>query len=286
MALYSIFGASGFVGRHLTRHLEGQGEDVATPDLRQGVPEGHCGHAIYCIGLTADFRRRPLDTMRAHVCVLADVLERCAFDSLLYLSSTRVYAGAESGAEEAKLRTDPNAPGDLYNLSKLAGESLCLAQTNPAVRVARLSNIFCADREVLARSSDFLPSLIQAAVRDGRICLETAPDSTKDFVAMSDAVRALHKIAGGGTHRLYNVASGRNVSHGEIVGALQDLTGCDVEVSPGAPRTIFPTIDVSRLGSEFAPPDRPWAPTSVLEEIDRLVAAIGLPDRAPAGALT
>lgn len=275
MSNFTILGASGFIGGNLARHLRSGGADVLTPDVRQGLPRGDCGHIVYCIGLTADFRRRPLDTMRAHVCTLADVLEGCRFESLVYLSSTRVYAGNESAGEEARLRVDPAAPGDLYNLSKLAGESLCLSRPEDTIRVARLSNVFGEAEEMAAAGNeDFLPALVGAAARDGRVRLETAPESAKDYIWVGDAVRALERIAISAEHRLYNVASGRNVSHGDIAGALRDATGCDIEVAPGAPRVLFPRIDTSRIAAEFVPPERPWAPAGLLDRLDGIIKGL------------
>jgi len=33
------------------------------------------GHVIYCIGLTADFRQKPFETIEAHVSKLAEVAQ-------------------------------------------------------------------------------------------------------------------------------------------------------------------------------------------------------------------
>lgn len=285
MARFTVLGATGFIGRHLLDHLDSQGEEVFAPDRDDpDILNSDLGHVVYAIGLTADFRSRPFDTMDAHVCRLMEILQSATFESLVYLSSTRVYGGCESGSEEAKLRVDPTAPGDLYNLSKLAGEALCFAHPSPAVRVARLSNVFAASQRAFAKTEDFLPAVIRAAVDAGHVRLETAPDSTKDYVWIGDVVRALHRIATAGTHRLYNVASGRNISNGDIVGGLQKITGCDIDVAPGAPRTVFPTIDVARIGSAFTPPDRPWAPAGLIEHLEDLVAIHTGEVREPAGA--
>ena len=284
MARFTVLGATGFIGRHLIDHLERQGEEVFAPhrdDPR--ILDSDLGHVVYAIGLTADFRSRPFDTIEAHVCRLSRVLESATFASLVYLSSTRVYAGAESGSEDAKLRVDPTVAGDLYNLSKLAGEALCFTHPSPAVRVARLSNVFSATPDALAKTDDFLPSIVRAAVDEGGVRLETAPDSTKDYVWIGDVVRAVHRIATDGAHRLYNVASGKNTANGDILGALQRITGCDLDVVPGAPRTVFPTIDVARIGSAFTPPDRPWAPADLIEHLEDMVAACGGKIREPAG---
>lgn len=274
MTKFTILGASGFIGSHLVEMLRNRGEVVDTPDVRRGIAGGDCGHLIYCIGLTADFRSRPLDTMHAHAGVLAEVLKSCRFESLLYLSSARVYAGGESGAEDAKLRADPATPDDIDILSKMAGEALCLTQPAETIRVARVSNVFGDDLAWLdSKSDEFLPSLIRAALRDRRIRLQSAPASSNDYVWIDDVTRALYRIAVGGKHRLYNVGAGRNISHGDMCGVLRELTGCEVDVAPGAPTIVTPQLDLSRLGAEFGPPDRPWAPVDLLDRLGDMVGA-------------
>ena len=68
------------------------------------------------------------------MCYLAKVFREGHFSSFVYLSSARVYQGAESGREGGA----PVADG-LYSLIKLTGEALCL-QTERG-QVAQLSNI-------------------------------------------------------------------------------------------------------------------------------------------------
>lgn len=239
----TIIGGAGFIGSRLVAALQGHGWSCFTPSRNEtGVFDNDLGHVFYCAGLTADFRSRPFDTVRAHVCLLADVLEKARFESLLYLSSTRVYAGAANGDEETPLMA-----GDIYNLSKLTGEALCLASGREQVRIARLSNVYGGDDD----SDNFLPSLIRAAAVDKLITLGTSLDSSKDYVALEDVVGILPKIAVSGSHRIYNVASGRNTSNRELVEAIRGLTGCAVEVAAKMPAISFPAIDIGRLREEF-----------------------------------
>lgn len=255
---FTILGASGFIGSHLRAHLEETGHECFVPARGDASVFGQeLGHVIYCIGLTADFRQRPFDTVRAHVCFLAEVLEKAKFESLLYLSSTRVYAGAASGDEDAQLMA-----GDLYNLSKLAGESLCFASGRANVRVARLSNVFGNDFS----SDNFLPSLIRSAVADGRVILGTTLDSAKDYVSIDDVASILPKIALAGKQRVYNVASGRNISNRELVEIIRELTGCTVEVAGDARHVLFSPIQAARLRQEFG-----FFPTMLADRLGDLI---------------
>lgn len=158
---FTVLGASGYVGSHLVTHLRLQGYDCFAPARDDdSIFSEPLGHVIYCIGLTADFRYRPYDTARAHVGVLAEILEKCRYDSLLYLSSTRIYAHSDKASEDTLLQADPREMSDLYNLTKMTGESLCFATLTNNVRVVRLSNIYGDDWD----SENFLSLIVRDAL--------------------------------------------------------------------------------------------------------------------------
>lgn len=260
---FTILGGSGFIGSHLTNYLRESGEDCFVPGRDdRSVFEQELGHVIYCVGLTSDFRHRPFDTVRAHVGFLADILEKSDFESLLFLSSTRVYWRAQNTDEDAPLVVDPGEPDDLYNLSKITGESLCCASGRRNVRIARLSNVIGGG----VWSDDFLGSLIEDAVVRGRIILRTSLDSAKDYVAISDVVRLLPQIASAGANRLYNVASGTNLTNRDLVEALSRICGCPVLVSANAPAMRFPQIQIRRIREEFG-----FNATDALQFVEKLV---------------
>lgn len=249
MARFSIFGASGFIGSHLTANLKRAGHDV-TPISRDDLPSAgqSLGYAIYCIGLTADFRRRLADTVRAHVCMLADILASYSFDSFLYLSSARIYAGVQETREEAALLVRPELSDHIYNLSKLTGEALCLARPEPSVRVARISNVIGPGDT----SINFLPSILAEAQRTGTVSLHTSPRSSKDYIDVDDVCAVLERIALHGKHRIYNVASGINTTNEAITNLIASGMGVNATFIADSPTIIFPQIDISRIRSEFA----------------------------------
>jgi nucleoside-diphosphate-sugar epimerase len=259
MSRFTVFGASGFIGRRLTAYLRGQGHDVLALDRRDKYINGEFGHGIYCIGMTADFRTQPLNTARAHIGVLTDLLESCSFESFLYLSSTRVYAGLEVATEESALMVRPENADHLYNVTKLAGETLTLANASSSWRVVRLSNVIGPGDA----PKNFLPSLIADARQRKRVLLRTTPDSSKDYIGIADVVQVIEQISLRGRHRIYNVASGRNTSNAQIAAFLRDKLGAEVEYERNASRTVFPEIRISRLAGEFG-----FAPTSFEEAFE------------------
>lgn len=251
---FTVLGAGGFVGAALAEALERAGHRVH-PVTRGALrpllaTRRDAGHVIDCIGLTGDFRTRPHDTAEAHVAVTARCLAALRCDSFLFLSSTRVYARAAATQEDAPLPCLPAAPSDLYNLTKLAGEALCLADPRPAVRVVRLSNVYASPPP----ADTFLGQVLAEGRATGAVRFGQSPHSAKDYVSLAEVTRLLPAIATAGRHRLYNLAAGRNTTHAAIANTLRRQCGWQVRFAPDAPTHRFPPIDISRLAQEFGAP--------------------------------
>lgn len=238
----TLIGGHGFVGRHLQVQLRSLGWTCDVP-LRDDVSlfQRDLGHVFYCAGLTADFRQRPYDTVEAHVALLSNVLQQASFLSLTYLSSTRVYAGAATTDEDVTLQVRSHVSGDLYNISKLMGESLCL-NSQRDVRVIRLSNVYGLHMP----TQNFLSEVLASAAKDKCVVFRSSPQSQKDYIAVQDVVRCLPIIAQHGEAGIYNLASGCNVSNAEIASILQ-RQGVRCEFQNNAPDILFPTMNVAKL---------------------------------------
>lgn len=262
----TVLGGSGFIGSRLLTWLSNQGfECLSPPRLDRSFLDHPLGHVFYCCGLTADFRQKSFETIEAHVTLLSQVIERGCFDSLLYLSSTRVYLGVDRAHEEATLRVSPLVPSDLYNISKISGESVCFSTGKTGVRVVRVSNVVGYQ----PASENFLTAILEDAVRNGCVELLTSPDSEKDYIDIRDLVELLPKIAFHGRHNLYNAASGTNLSHSELMRKIGCLTGCAVSWRPNAPAVKFPVIEVKRITSEFN-----FSPTPIDQSLQRMVKEV------------
>ena len=248
MSRFTILGAGGTIGQALIWHLLREGHDVQPVD-RRTLPHfldstTPAGHVIDCIGLTGDFRARPLETAQAHVGLTAECLRRQGCKSFLFLSSTRVYGAATNTHEDARLTVDPDDP---YNMTKLAGEALCLSDPRHSVRVARLSNVIATQPD----NATFLGQLLTEGHATGRVTFRQAADSAKDYIALEDVVRLLPAIATHGRHRRYNVASGRNTSHASVAETLTDRFGWLTSFAPNAQSVRFPPISTLRIREEF-----------------------------------
>jgi nucleoside-diphosphate-sugar epimerase len=259
----TVLGGSGFIGSHLIRRLRETGTAHRAPARGEPLGTEPLGTVIYSIGLTADFRERPLATVEAHVSHLTEILRHGDFDRLVYLSSTRVYRRSPGPCLESDvLHLDPGDPDDLYGLSKALGESVVLGREGGTV--VRLSNVYGPN----VNPQTFLGAVIGAAVGAGVVVLGQTLDSAKDYVSVADVVDLVLRIAQHGRERVYNVAGGANVSHGEILDLLRARTGCAVEVRPGAVRAIFPPIAISRVTAEFG-----HRPARLLDDLPDVVAS-------------
>jgi nucleoside-diphosphate-sugar epimerase len=162
--------------------------------------------------------------------------------------------------EDAILGVSPSNPDDIYNISKLMGESICLSSSRRC-RVARLSNVYGAD----IGSKNFLSSVLGEAVATGRVVLHTAADSVKDYVAIEDVVRWLAMISAYGKCKIYNLAAGENTSHAALASCLKVL-GVEVTFIPDAATVKFPQIDISCVTREFGAPQH-----NILDDFSRLM---------------
>lgn len=256
---YTILGSKGFIGRELKLSLEQKGHECFTPEIRDGSLEGiDLGHVIYSAGVP-NFMERPYDAVDAHVCQLKKILEKSNFESLTYFSGGRVYNKMDATEEEEDLIFNSLDKNDLYGISKIMGESLCVASDNPRIHIARLTNVTGNN----FTSHLFLPSIIRDAITKNKIKIFTSLSSKKDYVYIDDVLDLIPKIAVNGKNKIYNIASGKNTESGELIEKISDITGCDVEVAPNSKEYSFPETSISRIKEEFN-----FQPTNVLDKIE------------------
>ena len=264
---FTVVGSAGFVGSRLLATLRTRGAQVWAPARDEPLPwDRPLGHVMYCAGLTADYLARPFDSVQAHVSLLSQLLQYEEFDSLVYLSSTRLYDGLGVGLahENAVLPIDPSNPRHLYDLSKGLGESLCHVAGKGRARVARLACVYEGPQD----ADGFLPALlrqVQAARNAGvrQVEVSSSPHFARDYVCLGNVVEALIRIALQGKQSVYNVASGVNVSNAELFEYLGRRWGCNVlpqlQTVPGP----TPIVDIERLRSELQ-----WQPRLLFDVLD------------------
>ena len=133
-----ITGGAGFIGSNIAFYLQENYPDsrVIIFDcfrnnevLSNGNPSSY-GHYKNLIGFKGDVICGNINIKNE-----LSILDNYKFDSLLYISSGRIYYNMNSTLEENYFSVNPNLKNDLYNISKLQGESLCLSMNNPKIKI-------------------------------------------------------------------------------------------------------------------------------------------------------
>ncbi len=269
MSKFTVLGATGFIGGHLVRHLEAEGHQVAAPARGDSLRRRHLGHTIYCIGMTSDFPRDAIATVDAHICRLAAVLAEAEMDSLVYLSSTRLYDWGGPIADEGDdLPLNPATPRHLYDLTKAAAEALCHAHDRPPARVARLGSVYADD----LGSDNFVHEVIRGALDAAEATFDTAPDCERDYIHVDDVCRMLAAIATRGRRRIYNVASGRNVANRDMFAMVERETGCRIRARRAPAGAPSPRVRIDAAVEDFG-----FAPLQLCEALPRMIRALARP---------
>jgi nucleoside-diphosphate-sugar epimerase len=257
--LFTVFGSDGFVGRRLVARLTDFGHHVQTVGRSEDFQTKYStlGHVMYCAGVTGSrFKTEQFRVVKAHVSLMAQVLESGIFTTFLYMSSARTYEETLNGTTVgASFRVDPRQISDFYNLSKLMGESLVLNSGISGARVVRVA--YAVD--YAEDSTDNVTNFIRSA-RQGHVRFTAHRDSVKDYVVMKDIVEMLPSVALHGSSKIYNLAGGMNTSTNELAQMLIEETGCDVQFADEEELRSPHPIDISLLESEFS-----YSPQSVVD---------------------
>ncbi len=249
--MLTVLGASGFIGSNLVNVLKGKNIVFNAPKKQESLGKINLGNVIYCIGMTSDFRTKPFETIEAHICKLAYILQTCTFESLTYLSSTRVYIKSKTAntclTEDDDIVINSGDAFDLFAASKITGELLALNSGRDNIKIVRLSNVFGGD----LFSQNFITSIVKDALINKKVELFTTPDSSKDYISIDDVCDALIKLAYHSKTGIFNLAYGANTSNKTILDELIKLTGAEISYSPKAEKIIFQEISNSKIADEI-----------------------------------
>jgi len=245
---FTIFG-QGFVGTNISIFLKKKKYNLFLPKKGKYKFKKNLHNVIYCIG-NQNWLKDPKVTYDANLGLVPEIIFNNKFDSFTLLSSTRLYLGNSEGetSENNPININSNDKNFFYNSLKLAAENLCLSLNNKNIKVVRMSNLF---GDHFKNNALILPTWIRNSVKYKKIDIYISKNSTKDFIYVNDAFDVLFKIIKRGKHRLYNVASGKNIKLFKILKEIKKITNCKINYTHNSKIVNEPKINIKRIIKEF-----------------------------------
>ncbi len=273
-----VTGASGFVGQRVVRELIGRGvktcavarHPVEFPNsvVVDNYSDTPIGDIL--IHLAENPNRAQVneigDAYLSRAVALANSLVSKGYQRIVYASSAVVYGDREKKRHKP---IDPVLASDVYAQSKIECEMLF--HNNSGV-IARISNLYGA-----GMSTENVVSRVIQQVRCAGAVKVRSDKPIRDFLWVDDASNALVEMALGKAKGIYNVASGRAVSVGELIDIALLSSGADKHLNRSLTKsnnehsTIM--LDISDTSDSFG-----WTPKMNLE--DGLELLLNYPMRA------
>lgn len=210
-----------------------------------------------------------------------DFASQCPnLNRMVHVSTGSVY-GTDGPQNEAEPLPEDGFidPDGFYGITKYAGEQLAVQtarQFGLPITAIRLTSIFGPmDRETPARSVELAPGVLMRRALAGEAVRVTDLGGAGDYLHAGDVARAIHALFAASrlTHPVYNVASGKRISMGELVdrvaqvvpGFRAEVVGdadADIVVDPSKTGGRWNAYDISRLAG-----DTGWKPTPLIESL-------------------
>jgi len=285
-----VTGAAGFVGRHLTAHLEAVGDEVAV--LAEGTDIADEAAVAAAVAEAApevlyhlagwahvgDSWKHPTEVVRVNVLGTAAVLEACRLarvGRILVVGSADAYGTFDPA--DLPLREDhPLRPVTPYGASKAAAEVLALQAhraSGAGVVLTRSFNHTGPGQHpsfvvpALARRIVEAAATGCGAVRVGNLSAE------RDLLDVEDVVRAYRVLATTAEPgRAYNVCSGVPVVIEAVARRLAELSGTEVDLVVD-PELVRPVDVPLVVGDNTRLRALGWQPEVALTETLRRVLA-------------
>jgi UDP-glucose 4-epimerase len=238
--------------------------DLADPEVAERAVEGV--EVVFHQGAVPSVPRsvaEPLRTNRANVDGTLGVLEaarRAGVRRVVYAASSSAYGDTEV---LPKVETMPANPRSPYALQKYAGEVYCRLyhELYGLETVAlRYFNVFGPRQDPKSAYAAVIPRFATACLRGEAPHIHGDGEQSRDFTYVADTVRAnlLAADAPQASGQVINVAGGRRISLNQLLAAIQEIVGSDVEPihdppRPGDVRHSLADLGRARALLDFAP---------------------------------
>lgn len=246
--LYTIFG-TGFLGKNIINHLKNRNYKIFIPKKGKTNFKKNLGNIICCIG-NDDTINSPKASYEANLNIVSKIIFNNTFKTFTLISSTRVYLGSKQKKvnEETLISINSTNKNFLFNTLKASAENLCLSMPNKNIKVVRMSNLFGHN---FNKQTYLLPTLIRDSLSKKKINILLNKKSSKDFLHVDEAIDVLLKIIKKSKHRIYNIASGKNIKLYKVANEIKNITNCKIIYKNKKNFVKEPIIDIKKIRNEF-----------------------------------
>ena len=273
-----VTGGEGFIGSHLVERLLAEGAqvralvhynpfgrwgwlqdlgediEIVAGDVRDGDRVLHAVegcevvlHLAALIGIPYSYEA-PESYVQTNVVGSYNVLnaaKRAGIERMIQTSTSEVYGTARRVPIDEGHPLQPQSP---YSASKIGADMLALSFHHSfglPVSVMRPFNTYGPRQSTRA----VIPTVLTQLLGGSEVIRVGATAPTRDFNFVTDTVRAFLAVAESdrAVGQVVNVGSGREISVGDLIGLLSELTGRTVEVVSDVDRLRPKASEVERL---------------------------------------
>ena len=150
----------------------------------------------------------------------------------------------DGSTESCDLKICTDDERSLFNLTKLTAENILLQTIKKSI-VVRPSNVY----GLALDSPLFLPSIVRDAINNGKVDMYVSKEYAKDYVSVDDVAEAIYQLskAENLADRIFNIASGFNVTANQIAKVLKEETGCTIYWHGSVVNEVFPKTNIDRI---------------------------------------
>ena len=212
-------------------------DDKAMADAVDGVDYLFHQAAVASVPRSVEDPVTSTDANCTGTATVLDAARRANVDTAVVASSSSVYGSSE---ELPKVETMPTTPESPYALSKYFTEELALEFSDfyDIDTVAlRYFNVFGPRQDPEGQYAAVIPKFVSLMLDGERPVVFGDGEQSRDFTYIDNAVQANVLAAEGDvTGEAFNVGTGGRVTVDELVGALNDLLGTEIDPVYDDPR--------------------------------------------------